>query len=187
MTPTQKTRVILLVGLPGVGKTTLARELAPALNAVLLNRDDIRDAIFPARFLDYTPEQNEVATRSMLSVLDYLLLHATPPVVIIDGKPFSRRAEIRAVHDLVVGRSAELVILHCVAPESVVAQRLRCDLKDERHARASRDPAKAERIRQVFEPIDLPHCTVDTTAPPSVIAKMLLQDLGLDSGVVPVS
>ena len=33
---------ILIMGLPGAGKTTLARHLAPRLNAVHYNADDVR-------------------------------------------------------------------------------------------------------------------------------------------------
>ena len=36
---------ILIMGLPGAGKTTLARELAPLLNAVLFNADEVRTNI----------------------------------------------------------------------------------------------------------------------------------------------
>ncbi len=35
-------RKILIMGLPGAGKTTLARELAPLLHAVLFNADEVR-------------------------------------------------------------------------------------------------------------------------------------------------
>jgi hypothetical protein len=35
-------RKILIMGLPGAGKTTLARELAPLLNGVLFNADEVR-------------------------------------------------------------------------------------------------------------------------------------------------
>ncbi len=35
-------RKILIMGLPGAGKTTLARELAPLLSAVLFNADEVR-------------------------------------------------------------------------------------------------------------------------------------------------
>ena len=36
------TRKILIMGLPGAGKTTLARVLAPMLKAVLFNADEVR-------------------------------------------------------------------------------------------------------------------------------------------------
>jgi nucleoside-triphosphatase THEP1 len=39
------TRKILIMGLPGAGKTTLARVLAPRLNAVHFNADDVRREI----------------------------------------------------------------------------------------------------------------------------------------------
>ena len=86
--------VILLVGLPGVGKTTLARQIAPVIGAVVLNRDEMRDAIFPEEFLDYSREQNQVGTDALFGVLGYLLARPRPPFIIVDGKPFSRRSEV---------------------------------------------------------------------------------------------
>jgi cytidyltransferase-like protein len=38
-------RKILIMGLPGAGKTTLARLLAPMLNAAMFNADDVRENI----------------------------------------------------------------------------------------------------------------------------------------------
>ena len=37
-------KIILIMGLPGAGKTTLAEELAPKLNAKRLNADEVRKA-----------------------------------------------------------------------------------------------------------------------------------------------
>ena len=37
-------KIILIMGLPGAGKTTLAEELAPLLNAKRLNADEVRKA-----------------------------------------------------------------------------------------------------------------------------------------------
>mgnify|MGYP001226487499 CR=1 FL=1 len=37
-------KIILIMGLPGAGKTTLANELAPNLNAKRLNADEVRKA-----------------------------------------------------------------------------------------------------------------------------------------------
>ena len=37
-------KIILVMGLPGAGKTTLANELAPALSAKRLNADEVRKA-----------------------------------------------------------------------------------------------------------------------------------------------
>jgi len=48
LTPSGLTSVqhkILIMGLPGAGKTTLARALAPRINAVWFNGDEIRDNV----------------------------------------------------------------------------------------------------------------------------------------------
>ena len=37
-------KIILIMGLPGAGKTTLAEELAPKINAKRLNADEVRKA-----------------------------------------------------------------------------------------------------------------------------------------------
>ena len=37
-------KIILIMGLPGAGKTTLAEELAPLINAKRLNADEVRKA-----------------------------------------------------------------------------------------------------------------------------------------------
>lgn len=155
--------VLLLVGLPGAGKTTLARRLAPAIDAVTLSRDDIRDAIFPEALLDYSSEQNQVGTDALLGVLGYLLAKPKPAFIIVDGKPFSRKAEIATVKQLVEASGARLLILHCIAPQAVIEGRLQRGLSDARNVRAQRDPEKAARIRAEFEAIDLPHVVVDTS------------------------
>ncbi len=37
-------KIILVMGLPGAGKTTLADEMAPFINAKRLNADEVRKA-----------------------------------------------------------------------------------------------------------------------------------------------
>ncbi len=46
-------KIILIMGLPGAGKTTLAGELAPMLKAKRLNADEVRKA---ANDWDFSPE-----------------------------------------------------------------------------------------------------------------------------------
>lgn len=173
--PRDRPLVLLLAGLPGVGKTALDNELAPTLGGVILNRDDIRDRIFPAEDLDYSGPQNEVATATLLRVLAYLLTHRAPPVTLIDGKPFSRRAEIEAVKRCADQHGAALVVLHCLAPPGVVEDRLRRGLADPVNVRAQRDPAKASRIRNEFEAIEHDHIVVDMGAPVTDAAARCLR------------
>ena len=41
--------IIIICGLPGVGKTTLAKGLAPLINAVILATDKIRKELFSSQ------------------------------------------------------------------------------------------------------------------------------------------
>jgi len=56
-------RKILIMGLPGAGKTTLARELAPLLNGVIFNADEVRAQI--NRDLGFSPEDRIEHARRM--------------------------------------------------------------------------------------------------------------------------
>src|ERR1700694_2696204 len=56
-------RKILVMGLPGSGKTTLTRTLAPMLNAVVFNNDQVRKNI--NRDLGFTMEDRVEQARRM--------------------------------------------------------------------------------------------------------------------------
>ena len=55
-------KIILVMGLPGAGKTTLANELAPKLNAKRLNADEVRKA---ANDWDFSEEGRKRQARRM--------------------------------------------------------------------------------------------------------------------------
>ncbi len=60
-------KIILIMGLPGAGKTTLADELAPLLNAKRLNADEVRKA---ANDWDFSQEGR---TRQAKRMADFAL------------------------------------------------------------------------------------------------------------------
>ena len=55
-------KIILIMGLPGAGKTTLADELAPKLNAKRLNADEVRKA---ANDWDFSEEGRKRQSKRM--------------------------------------------------------------------------------------------------------------------------
>tara|TARA_B100000963_G_C22557466_1_gene639704 strand:- start:143 stop:550 length:408 start_codon:yes stop_codon:yes gene_type:complete len=62
-------KIILVMGLPGSGKTTLASNLVPLLNAKWLNADEVRKA---ANDWDFSPEgRTRQANRMWTKALEY--------------------------------------------------------------------------------------------------------------------
>tara|TARA_B100001113_G_C21011792_1_gene579630 strand:- start:134 stop:547 length:414 start_codon:yes stop_codon:yes gene_type:complete len=59
---------ILVMGLPGSGKTTFARKLANDLNAVLFNADEIRDL---TKFTDFSSKGRLIQAQRMRIYADY--------------------------------------------------------------------------------------------------------------------
>ena len=105
--------LVVMAGLPGTGKSVLARQLAKELDADVLDRDEIRDGIFPARFLDYSAEQNELASQVLYGAAEYILERQPQRVLIFDGRPFSRRAQLDVVCDLAVRLQQALRVIYC--------------------------------------------------------------------------
>ena len=48
------TKIILMVGVPGSGKTFLAKSLSEKFNCEILNRALIRSSIFPKKYIDHS-------------------------------------------------------------------------------------------------------------------------------------
>lgn len=169
--------VILFAGLPGTGKSYLAERLAETIDAVVLNRDAIRDASFPKRDLDYSEEQNEVASQVTYMVARYILERHRGRTVILDGRPFSKQAQIAEVQNFARSVQHELRVVYCWAPDGVVKQRLEQDAQ--RMQIADRTMEKYYRIRGSFEPLIVDHLVLDTTEPVEHLVQTVLEYIDL--------
>src|ERR1051326_189580 len=83
--------VAIMAGLPGTGKSTLARALAARLAGVVLDKDIIRAALFPPSHVEYSPVQDDFCQEVMLQTTAYLLARDASLHVFLDGRTFSRR------------------------------------------------------------------------------------------------
>jgi predicted kinase len=152
---------VLFAGLPGTGKSTLARAMAERLGAAVLDKDRVRGALFPGALTDYSAEQDRLCFRAMLEAAAYLTERGRVNYVFFDGRTFSRQAQIEEVL-----RAAERVgvrwrIVHLTCPDAVAEGRLAAH--DPNHPAKNRDSSLYRSIKQHFEPILQAKLEVDTT------------------------
>ena len=99
---------VLFAGLPGTGKSTLARALAERLNAAVLDKDRVRGALFPGALTDYTAEQDQLCMRAILEAAAYLTDRRRVDYIFFDGRTFSTQAQIEDVLLAAAGVGAPL-------------------------------------------------------------------------------
>ena len=115
---------VLFAGLPGTGKSTLARALAERMDAVVLDKDRVRGALFPGALTDYSAEQDQVCMRAMLEAAAYLTERRRVEYIFFDGRTFSTRAQIEEVLLAAEQAGARWRILHVTCADAVAEERL---------------------------------------------------------------
>jgi predicted kinase len=115
---------VILAGLPGTGKSTLARALAPRLDGVVLDKDRVREALFPDAMTDYSREQDDLCMRAMLEAAAYLTERHRVGFIFLDGRTFSRHQQINEVVQAAEQAGARWRILHVMCSDGVAEARL---------------------------------------------------------------
>jgi len=156
---------VLLAGLPGTGKSTLAQALAARLpRAVVLSKDETRAALFPGNATDYSEQQNDLCMEAVLAAADYLRRRLNgPQFILFDGRTFSRAAQLQRVIAAAEEGASPWCILHLVCPDAIAETRLKA--ASGQHLAANRGYALYLTLKQRYEPIRLPHLVIDTSQP----------------------
>ena len=152
-----------MAGLPGTGKSTLARELARQIRGRVLSKDEFRHAIFQPGEIEYSSRQDDFCLQLMLQTASYLLSRDPKKVVFLDGRPFSRRYQIENVLAFSETLHQPSRILECVCPEAIVRQRLEKDAVAGEHPAGNRDFALYLDVKARFEAITFPKLVIDTS------------------------
>ena len=150
--------IMIMAGLPGTGKSTVARAVAQRTGAIVLDKDIIRAAMFPTT-IDYTSEQDDVVMEAMLSAAQYLLRHDPASIVVLDGRPFSRNSQLQRVVDFAEGAPTQWRLIECVCHEAVAKRRLE---SDRAHPAMNRDWNLYQAVKARYEPKPQPKLVVDT-------------------------
>lgn len=156
--------LILIAGLPGTGKTTLARAFSDATGAVHLNSDVLRRDL--GLMGDYRPETKvRVYTQLLARAREALLQGKT---VVVDST-FYRESIRNPFIELATACHITLYWIETTASEAVLRQRLSQPRPD-----SEADYSVYEKIKTQFEPLPKGALTIhsDEEDLPAAVAKI---------------
>src|SRR4051812_42672059 len=116
--------LVMLAGLPGTGKSTLAHALAERTGAFVLDKDQIRAALFPKELIEYSRDQDDFVLRVMLKVAGWTLRKLPERAVILDGRPFSKTYQLEMVINFAEWTKVPWRIIECTCSEDTARLRL---------------------------------------------------------------
>jgi predicted kinase len=151
--------LILMAGLPGTGKSTLSQAVAAELGGTVLDKDQIRAALFPAADTEYSTEQDDFCMGIMLKVAGYIFRKNPSRLIFLDGRTFSRPYQLDRATGFAEAISQPWRIIECVCSEETVRERLAHDAE---HIAANRDFNLYLEVKKRFEEITLPKIVIDT-------------------------
>ncbi len=158
--------LMVMVGLPGTGKSTLSRAIAQALPGVVVESDFVRKALFPSP--THTSQESQFVHRVAQAVIGRLLGRGSSAISDATNLVEFHREFLYRLADQ---NGAKLLIVRVVASEAIIRQRL----EQRQAARSPRDLSDAtwqvylrmqknqERINRIINHIiNRPHITVNT-------------------------
>lgn len=158
--------IVLFSGLPGVGKTRLANELAPLINAVVLSTDKLRKELISKP--TYTKMEKELIYDVMLLLARYL--HNEGGVNCILDATFNTEESRKKARKKLASVSPERIyIVECVCPEDIVISRLKARKGDYSDA----DIEMYRKMKRIYEPVKEKqrHIVIDTSRDPKTNAE----------------
>jgi adenylylsulfate kinase len=160
-----------MAGLPGTGKSTLARALASQVGGTVLSKDEIRHAMFSSQDVEYSTEQDDFVMHVMLEAAEWVLRKDPGRVVLLDGRTFSRRYQVDAVIDAAQRLHQPLRILECVCSEESARGRIESQAASGEHPAGNRDFDLYRTVKACFETITPPKTVIDTDLPLNLCVK----------------
>lgn len=168
--------LIIICGLPGSGKSSLARKLKTRLPAAYLNSDIVRKQIFKKPM--YTPEEKKRVYDEIVNQAEKMLLRGKN--VIVDATFYTRRYR-QLMAGTAKGAGSEYRMILCTLPEAMTKERL------EKRERSSKSVSDANygiylKLKERFEPIEGDFLEIDCSLPVREQLERAMGYIGVRSG-----
>lgn len=145
--------ILALAGLPGVGKSHVARALAERLELPVFDKDRVRAALYGPRHVTYTRAQDDCVIELLEQAVRTLGDATGARGVLLDGRTYTRGADVLRLRAFTAEVGAELVLIECRCAPAVARERLRSD-RERGAPAANRGPELHDRLARRAEPID---------------------------------
>jgi predicted kinase len=166
--------IVAMAGLPGTGKSTLARALAARLPALVLNKDTARAALFPPAEIEYSDVQDDFVIGILLQVAEYHFARDPRRSLILDGRTFSKQAQVDALVSYSQDKHRDLKIILCTCSRDLAQKRIEHDAASGAHPAANRGFHLYVELQEAADPLQIPHLSVDTGQPLEVCLQKCL-------------
>jgi predicted kinase len=173
--------ILAMAGLPGSGKSTLAKALSEKLPALLLDKDVVRAALFPANEIEYSTHQDDFVVGIMLQVANFYVQKNPARHIILDGRPFSKESQVNTLVDFGQTHGWDVRFIHCVCSDNAARARLERAASSGEHLAANRNFHLYLRLKSQFEPLKVQHLIVDTEEAVELCILRCLDYLGVRS------
>ncbi len=166
--------LIVLSGLPGSGKSHLAREIAARHPVAVLESDALRKALFECP--TYSQKESGRLFAACHALLEDLLGQGNP--VLLDATNL-KEMHRRPLYGITERTGARLLLVEVRAGDDAVRHRLegREARADDRWDRSDATLDIYEAMRREAEPIEMPHLVVDATGDISEAVEQILHEL----------
>jgi predicted kinase len=147
--------IVIIFGLPGVGKTTLSRELAPRISAIILSTDKIRKELIPRP--TYRWQERRLVYDVLVLLAKYL--HNAGVNCILDATFNTENSRKELKRKLALAPD-QFSLVECTCSEDQIISRL----KNRKNDYSDAGIFIYRKMKKIYEPASEEHITVDTSS-----------------------